>query len=127
MNRFRCQYQKGTTYVSETCDNEEPISSSQILISLAILAKKVKDKVDWKTGGRVALQVLKIHEYIIKNLHNCNNVSNGPFKSFYLNKKSKKDKDERIDIEFYGSYGKADNTSRINKYITLYRAYKNWR
>ena len=66
MNRFRCQYQRGKTYVSETCENQEPITSSQILISLAILVNKVKNEVDWKTGGKVALQVLKIHEFVIK-------------------------------------------------------------
>ena len=70
MNRFRCQYQKGEhTYVSVVVESENPISSSQIIHALAALAIKVKNKCGKKKGGRVALQVLKIHEYVIKNIH----------------------------------------------------------
>ena len=51
MNRFRCQYQKGDTCVSETFESEYSISSTQILYSLARLAISVGKEVGSKTGG----------------------------------------------------------------------------
>lgn len=128
MNRFRCQYQKGKTCVSESFESEHPITSAQILTSLAKLAIKVGKDVNLKTGLKVALEVLKIHEYVMKNIHGKNNVGDGPIKSFYLNKKSKNkiDRSERIDIECYGSFGASDNLSMLNKYIMMYRERKKW-
>lgn len=128
MNRFRCQYQKGKICVSEPFESENPISSAQILISLAKLAIKVGNKVNIKTGRKVALKVLKIQEFVIKCIHDNNNIGDGPINSYYLNHtgKNKIDKSERIDLEFYGSYGESDKTSNINRYITLYKEIKGW-
>lgn len=129
MNRFRCQYQKGEhTYVSEVIESENPISSSQIILALAALAIKVKNKCGTNKGGRVALQVLKIHEYVIKNIHGekCHNT--GCSKSYYLDKRSKNklNRCERVDIEFYGDYGREDDGHILNTYILKYRKMKNW-
>lgn len=128
MNRFRCQYQKGDICVPEHFESEAPISSSRIMLSLAKLAIKVRKEVNMKTGLKVALEVLKIHEYVMKNIHGKNNVGDGPIKSFYLNKKSKNkiDRSERIDIECYGSFGASDISSKLNNYILMYREYKKW-
>ena len=90
MNRFRCQYQKGKLCVSDSIENENPITSSQILLSLARLAIKVKEIVNWKTGFKVALNVLRIHEFIMKNIHGKNNIGNGPINSYPLGKTNKK-------------------------------------
>lgn len=129
MNRFRCQYQKGKTCVSQSFESEHPITSAQILVSLAKLAIKVGNKVNLKTGRKVALKVLKIQEYVIKCIHDNNNIGNGPINSFLLNHtgKSKIDKSERIDLEFYGPYGESDKTSIINRYITKYKEMKGWK
>lgn len=128
MNRFRCQYQKGKLCVSDSIEDENPITSSQILLSLARLAIKVKDIVNWKTGCRVALNVLRIHEFIMKNIHGKNNIGNGPINSYPLGKtnKDKIERSERIDLECYGSFGASDNSSKLNKYILMYREYKKW-
>jgi len=128
MNRFRCQYQKGDICVPEHFESDAPISSSRIMLSLAKLAIKVQKEVNMKTGLKVALEVLKIHEYVMKNIHGKNNVGDGPIKSFYLDKKSKNkiDRSERIDIECYGSFGASDNLSMLNKYIMMYRERKKW-
>jgi len=129
MNRFRCQYQKGKTCVSESFESEHSITSAQILISLAKLAIKVGKDVNLKTGGKVSLKVLKIQEFVIRCIHNNNNIGNGPINSFYLNYtgKNKIDKSKRIDLEFYGSYGESDKTSIINRYITMYKEIKGWK
>lgn len=129
MNRFRCQYQKGEhTYVSEVIESENPISSSQIIHALAALAIKVKNKCGKKKGGRVALQVLKIHEYVIKNIHGEKCHDTGTSKSYYLDKinKNKLNRCERVDIEFYGNYGREDKKHILNLYILKYRKLKNW-
>lgn len=129
MHRFRCQYQKGKTCISESFESEHPITSTQILTSLAKLAIKVGKEVNLKTGGKVSLKVLKIQEYVIRCIHNNNNIGYGPINSFYLNHtgKNKIDKSERIDLEFYGSYGEADKISIINRYITKYKEIKGWK
>ena len=128
MNRFRCQYQKGKLCVSDSIEDENPITSSQIILSLARLAIKVKDTVNWKTGGKVALKVLRIHEFIMKNIHGNNNIGNGPINSYPLGKTNKKkiERSERIDLECYGSFGAPDNSSKLNKYILMYKEYKKW-
>lgn len=129
MNRFRCQYQKGEhTYVSVVIESENPISSSQIIHALAALAIKVKNKCGKKKGGRVALQVLKIHEYVIKNIHGEKCHDTGTSKSYYLDKrnKNKLNRCERVDIEFYGNYGREDKKHILNSYILKYRKLKNW-
>lgn len=128
INRFRSQYQKGDICVTEHFESEAPISSSQILLSLAKLAMKVQKEVNTKTGLKVALEVLRIHEHVMKNIHEKDNVGGGPMKSFYLDKKSKNkmERSERIDIECYGSFGASDNLSMLNKYIMMYREYKKW-
>ena len=85
MNKFRCQYQKGQhDYESVVVESTVPISSAQILLALAELAVKVKNKFGKKKGGKVALQVLKIHEYVIKNIHNVKGYNTGASKSYYL-------------------------------------------
>ena len=128
MNRFRCQYQKGNTCVSETFESEYSISSAQILYSLAKLAISVGKEVGSKTGGLVALKVLKIHEFVIKSIHGNENVGANKKKSYYLNKKSRNkiDNSERIDIEFYGKFGVSDVSNPITRYIKMYRKYKSW-
>ena len=128
MNRFRCQYQKGDICVTEHFESEAPISSSQIIFSLAKLAIKVQKEVGVKTALKVALKVLGIHEYVMKNIHGKNNVGNGPVKSFYLNNgsKNKIERSERIDIECYGSFGVSDNSNELNRYIQIYRKFKKW-
>lgn len=128
MNRFRCQYQKGVICVSEAFESKNSISSAQILILLARLAIKVGKQVDAKTGGRVALKVLSVHEFIIKSIHGNDNKGNGPMKSYYLNDKSR-DKiknSERIDLEFYGVYGLSDESNIATRYIKMYRKKKGW-
>ena len=129
MNRFRCQYQKGDTCVSETFESEKSISSAQILFSLAKLAISVGKEVGSKTGGLVALKVLKIHEFVIKNIHGNENIGGGPMKSYYLNKKSrdKIENSERIDLEFYGKFGVSDESNPLTRYIKMYRKQKSWR
>ncbi|MEY8687939.1 hypothetical protein AB9N12_18100 [Bacteroides sp. AN502(2024)] len=129
LNRFRCQYQKGQSdYVSELVESKRPISSAQIIVALASLALKVRDKFGKKKGGKVALQVLRIHEYIIKNIHNTMGSGTGASKSYYLDKrnKNKQNRTERIDIEFYGEYGFEDKSHILNPYIIKYRETKGW-
>lgn len=128
MNRFRCQYQKGNICISETFESEKSISSAQILFSLAKLAISVGKEVGSKTGGLVALKVLKIHEFVIKSIHGNDNVGNGPMKSYYLNKKcrDKISNSERIDLEFYGKFGVSDESNPLTRYIKIYRKYKGW-
>ena len=129
MNKFRCQYQKGQhDYESVVVESTVPISSAQILLALAELAVKVKNKFGKKKGGKVALQVLKIHEYVIKNIHNVKGYNTGASKSYYLDKrnKNKLNRNERIDMEFYGEYGLEDNNHILNSYILKYGNMKNW-
>lgn len=129
MNRFRCQYQIGEkTYESVTVDSENPITSVQILSSLAELAIKVYKNVSRKKGGKVALQVLKTHEFVMRDIHGRKNIGNGPMKSYYLDKRNKKKikRSERVDIEFYGEFGIEDIHSPLNKYIQYYRKTKRW-
>ena len=128
MNRFRCRYQKGELCVSDSIEDEKPITSSQILLSLARLAIKVKDNVNRKTGCKVALKVLGIHEFVMKSIHGNNNIGNGPINSYPLGKtnKNKIERSERIDLECYGLFGASDNSSKLNKYILMYREYKKW-
>lgn len=52
MNRFRCKYQKGEeAYMSESIESIAYISSAQIILALATLAVKVKDKFGKKKRG----------------------------------------------------------------------------
>ena len=126
-NRFRCQYQKGEICVSDTLENDTPISAAQIIHSLASLAVKVEKDVNKEIGGKVALKVLEIHEHIMKSVYENECIGNGPIKSFYLNKtaKNKKDKSERVDIECYGTFGVSDD-SILDDYINKYRESKGW-
>lgn len=129
MNRFRCQYQKGNNdYVSVVVESDFPISSIQIILALAELAVKVKQQYGKKKGGKVALQVLKIHEYMIRSIHNVESCGDGASKSYYLDKrnKNKLNRKERVDIEFYGKYGMEDKTHILNSYILKYRKSKHW-
>lgn len=128
MNRFRCQYQKGKVCVSEVYESENTITSAQILLSLAKLAIKVKNEVNSKTGGIVALKVLEIHEFVMKCIHGKECVGKGPTNTYKLNKNAKKkiSKSERVDLEFYGNYGISDDTSSLTRYIKLYRKSKMW-
>lgn len=129
MNRFRCQYQKGEKVcVSECIESLYPISSAEIIRALAALAIKVKGKYGKEKGGKVALRVLKIHEYVIKNIHRSKCISTGASKSYYLDKrnKNKTNRSERVDIEFYGEYGAEDKTHILTEYINKYRKRKNW-
>ncbi len=126
-NYFRCQYQKGEVCESVVVSHKEPICAPEILVALCELAIKVKDNVDSETGKRVALEVLKIHEYFIKTVESLK-IGTGASKSYYLNKKSKDktDRTERIDLEFYGEYGIDKESHPISKYIKLYRDMKDW-
>lgn len=129
MNRFRCQYQKGQhDYESVVVESTAPISSAQILLALAELAVKVKNKFGKKKGGKVALQILKIHEHVIRSIHNVESYSDGASKSYYLDKrnKNKLNRKERVDIEFYGKYGMEDKNHILNSYILKYRKSKHW-
>ncbi len=122
MNRFRCQYQKKGKCISDSIEKETPITSIQIIVSLCRLATKVRNEVSKKAGEKVALQVLKIHEHIIRDVHGKNNIGHGPTHSYFLNKKN----NERVDIEFYGEYGANDKDNPINKYIYYYKKTKGW-
>ena len=128
MNRFRCQYQKGEKIcISECIESVNPISSAEVLLSLASLAVKVKEMYGKKKGRKVALQVLKIHENIIRNNSNkC--IGTGTSKSYYLDKrnKNKTNRSERVDVEFYGEYGSVDSNHILTDYIKKYRRMKNW-
>lgn len=127
--RFRCQYQKGVTCISDSVESYKPITSCQIIISLSKLAMKVKDQLGKKAGGKVALQVLKIHEFVIRELYNKNNIGHGNSHSYYLDKrnKNKEQRSERIDIQFVGEYGAKDNQYKlIETYIKKYRKFKHW-
>jgi len=129
MNRFRCQYQKGeNVYVSECVESVNPITSAQIILALAALAVKVKVVFGKKKGGKVALQVLKIHEHVIRNIHNTKCVGSGVSKSYYLDKRNKNkiNRSERIDIEFYGRFGSEDKYHILTEFINRYRKMKNW-
>ena len=129
MNSFRCQYQKGNNdYVSVVVEYDCPISSGQLILALAELAIKVKKQFGKKKGGKVALQVLKIHEHIIRSIHNVESYSDGASKSYYLDKrnKNKLNRKERVDIEFYGKYGMEDKSHILNSYILKYRKSKHW-
>lgn len=126
-NYFRCQYQKSKVCESVVVSHKEPISAPEILTALCELAVKVKNNVDLDTGKRVALEVLKIHEYFIKTVKSLK-IGIGTSKSYYLNKKSKNkaDRTERIDLEFYGEYGVDIKCHPISRYIELYRNMKDW-
>lgn len=128
MNRFRCQYQKGNVCISEVFEDEAPISSTAILITLAKLAVSVTSIQGRKKGGKVALQILRIHEYVMKNLHGKANCGNGESKSFYIDKRNKNKigRSERIDLEFYGEYGREDFRDPLCRYVKLYRRQKHW-
>ena len=129
-NRFRCQYQMGKICISETFESESPISSAQIIITLANLAVKVNHELNEEVGGRVALHVLIIHEFIMKNVHGHYCIGNGESKSYYLDKtsKNKSFNSERVDVEFRGIYGikKTNPLNLITNYIEKYREYKHW-
>lgn len=127
-NRFRCQYQKGKTCVSETVESETPITSAQILYALISLAIKVQNNISKSIGERVALKVLEIHEFIIKNVHGYMSWGDGSSKSFNFDKtsKTKDERSERVDLEFRGYYGIQDQQSILNKYILGYREMKSW-
>ncbi len=125
-NWFRCQYQKGDIYKSITLNSDNPISTPDILVTLCKLALKVRDEIDYKTGKRVALEVLKIHEKFIKSIE-YSKSRNGASKSYVINKSRKKGvKVERIDLEFFGEYGVISNKHPLANYITLYREMKGW-
>ncbi len=124
-HRFRCQYQKGKIEISESIESSTPITNPMMIEVLAKLAIKVKREKGEKLGGIVALQVLKIHEYIMKNFRND---GVGFKKPFYLNKKSKnkEERTERIDIEIYGKINARNSGLCLDKYIELYRKSKGW-
>ena len=126
-NYFRCQYQKGETCESVVVSHKEPISAPEILTALCELAIKVKDNVSPGTGGRVALEVLNIHEYFIETIKLLK-IGTGASKSYYLDKKSKNrtNRTERVDLEFYGEYGTDKESHPVSKYIELYRDMKDW-
>lgn len=126
-NYFRCQYQKGKICLSEKIRHQQPITAPEILIALCKLAIQVKEKINEKKGGKVALKVLSIHEKFIKTITHSK-LGNGASKSYYLDHKSKKknNRSERIDLEFIGQYGVDDPKHIISQYIHNYRDLKNW-
>lgn len=127
MNRCRCQYQKGELCISEKYESEEPITCSQIMLSLVKLALKVRDSEGEKLGGKVALKVLQIHERIMRSLWNIKNKDHLS-KSFYLDKRNKNkiNRSERVDIELFGDYASETSDSPIVRYIKYYRKMKHW-
>ncbi len=126
-HRFRCQYQKdGIDDVSDTFESIDSITSDDIMLSLARLAVKVKNEINEDIGGRVALKVLEIHEFIIKNFTNMDN--DGFCKSFKFDDTAKntKDRSERVDIEIRGKYTSQSHDNVMSNYIELYRKQKGW-
>lgn len=104
---FRCQYQIGGNTESEVVVDTEYISARMMTLALVKLAVKVKNNINYKTGGKVAMMVLYIINDLIKNVH-MDQQGTGGSKSYYLDRKSKyKDKrTERVDVEFYGIGGR---------------------
>ena len=127
-NRFRCQYQKGDTCISEKFNSNNPISTPDIILTLSKLAVKVKEEINSEVGGRVALQVLKIHEYFIKTV-NLQKYGNRKNKSYYFDSKAKNkiDRSERVDLEILGDYGLDNETLTLSTYIKIYRQIKGWK
>ena len=126
-NRFRCQYQKGDTCISQNFNSNNPISAPDIILTLSKLAVKVKEEINSEVGGRVALQVLKIHEYFIKTV-NLQKHGNRKNKSYYFDPKAKNktDRSERVDLEILGDYGLDNKTLTLSTYIKRYRQIKGW-
>ena len=120
---FRCQYQAGDLTISDVVEQEEYISLAKMMLSLCMLARKVGQEVDAKTGGRVALEVIYRFKDMIKNMQQ-DTVGNGGSKSYYLDPKSKHkaNRSERLDIEFYGVGGKDDGKIKdISKFISYFK------
>lgn len=125
---FRCQYQKGEICISEVIENDEDIPIEDILVALSRLPIKVAKEVNRKAGEKAALQVLEIHNYLIKTVEERKSGT-GNSKSYYTDSKSKrrKNRTERIDIECYGEYGLIRETyPMVTKYIEIYRKIQNW-
>ena len=96
-------------------------------MTLSKLAVKVKEEINSEVGGRVALQVLKIHEYFIKTV-NLQKHGNRKNKSYYFDPKAinKTDRSERVDLEILGDYGLDNKTLTLSTYIKRYRQIKGW-
>ena len=125
---FVVNFKKKDICISEIFESDLPISSEQIIVKLAQLAVDVKKRYGKKKGGKVALQVLKIHEHIIRDVYKKGCIGNGPIHSYYLDKrnKNKSERSERVDLEFYGEYGSSDSQHILHDYIKKYRHYKHW-
>lgn len=126
-NSFRCQYQKGKICISRVIRHSEIITTEEILIALCELALEVEKQINRRTGGRVALKVLSIHEDFIKAVDNIQQ-GNGSSKSYFLDRKNKKkiNRTERIDLEFIGEIGIDDKNHILSEYIEKYRENKSW-
>lgn len=127
-NRFCCQYQKGKICESQIVESDTPISSGQILLALVELSVVVKNKYGKRKGGKIALQVLKIHEHIMRDIYGQKCMGHGHAHSYYLDvrNKNKEKRSERIDLEFYGEYGGVDSKHPLHKYMEMYRQSKFW-
>ena len=104
----------------------ETIRCEEFMVALAELEVKVQYYKNDKTGGEVALQVLMIHERIMKDFFLRYN--NEFKKSYYLSCESKRKeyRTERMDIEYYGDFGGEDKKYKLNEYIHKYRETKGW-
>lgn len=121
---FQCQYQVGKEVLASTIVKDaEYISVAQMMTALARLAIKVKDQVDPKTDGRVALEV----DHIIKDLIgsvNYDKQGNAGSKSYYMDRasKNKANRSERVDVIFYGRGGKDDGKIEdVSRFIHYFR------
>jgi hypothetical protein len=121
---FQCQYQVGKeVQVSTIVKDAEYSSVAQIMTALARLAIKVKDQVDPKTGGRVALEVVHIIKDLIGSV-NYDKQGNARSKSYYMGRgsKHKANCSEYVDVIFYGSGGKDDQKIEdVSRFIHYFR------
>src|SRR6185312_12710724 len=104
---FQCQYQVGKEVLaSSTVKDESYITAAKMMEALCSLAIKVKNIVDPKTGGRVALEVVHILKDLIYNVSQ-DRRGKGESKSYYMDIKSKHkaNRSERVDVIFYGVGG----------------------
>lgn len=113
--QFKAEYQVGDeTLLSITITDPKYISISQMIQTILMLAKDVKDEIDGETGGRVALAALKL---IQKVAHNSNSDIHGQGDIFRekldRNSKHKANRSERVDLLLYGYGGKDKEDNKI--------------
>jgi hypothetical protein len=121
---FQCQYQVGKEVLaSTTVKHQSYISVAKMMEALCALAINVKDAVDAKTGGRLALEVVHILKDLIYNVSQ-DRQGKGESKSYYMDIKSKHkaNRSERVDVIFYGIGGKDDGKIEdISRFIHYFK------